>query len=149
MKTLGVKIKPASFLLATVAIVHAIAALGARIGLRPTVPLRPRRTGYGGHGAFHLPEITAECRELRRLGRKDYRARLAAKSKTRSDRDAAGRKVNAVIRNLDADGRWLADGRLQKNTPVEKVISTKVVIANGNGRCDYLVSRDHAAGRAP
>ena len=67
----------------------------------------------------------------------------------RSDRDAAGRKVNAVIRNLDADGRWLADGRLQKNTPVEKVISTKVVIANGNGRCDYLVSRAHAAGRAP
>jgi Pectic acid lyase len=108
-----------------------------------------RRTGYGWHGAFHLPEITAECRELLRLGREDYRARLAAKSKTRSDRDAAGRKVNAVIRNLDAHGRWLADGRLQKNTPVEKVISTKVFIANVNGLCDYLESREHAVGRAP
>ena len=108
-----------------------------------------RRTGYGWHGSFHLPEIIAECHELLRLGRDDYRARQAAKPTARSDHGTAGRKVNAVIRALDADGRWITDGKFQKNAPLERVISTKVFITNVNVLCDYLESLKLSAGRTP
>lgn len=99
-----------------------------------------RRTGYAWHGSFHLPEILADAHDLLRLGRERYRAQQAAKSEMATDRVVAERKVNAVLQGLDAEGRWITDGRFQKNAPMEKVISMKVFIANVNVLCDYLES---------
>ncbi len=93
-----------------------------------------RRTGYGWQGDFRLPDTLAACRSALAGGAGpagETHRRLAPLAK----RAAAARQAIAA---LDAQGRWIRDGRMTKNAPEEPLIMTREFIRQANVLCDFL-----------
>jgi PelA/Pel-15E family pectate lyase len=106
-----------------------------------------RRTGYGWQGDFGLRRTIQHYQEVKGTGREAYQAShrskpLSAKQKASRARSLAPR-VAEVIAALDAQGRWLVKGRVEKSgSAFDQVISTEVFIRNAGVLCDYLEAAD-------
>lgn len=99
-----------------------------------------RQNNYSWRGSYQIPGIIAQCEELLRVGRDQFKERHRTSRKHPPIGPAQERAVSALIRDLDANGRWITDGKMEKHLTPEKVISTKVFIRNLDELCGYLES---------
>src|SRR5262249_2336706 len=92
-----------------------------------------RRRGYSWESRYRIPETIPEFEELQRLGRKAMRHKQRQSRPQSNERaDSLAKQVRNIVDSLDANGRWLVNGRIQ----------TRVFIRNVETLCDYLEASD-------
>lgn len=80
-----------------------------------------RRKGYSWRGAYGIPETIAYYEAARK-------PRGEAKQPAAKKREGLEQEALKAVAALDAQGRWVTDGRIQ----------TRVFIRNADALCDYL-----------
>ncbi len=108
---------------------------------------KERQTGYGWEGDFGFKKLMSEWEQLQQEGRDKLLARLTPKASSDKSKQATRKKLAAqaaaVIQQLDAQGRWLTDGKAVKEAGDLKSgrrIETEVFIKNLKVLADYVAA---------
>ncbi|MEA2069556.1 MAG: pectate lyase, partial [Verrucomicrobiota bacterium] len=95
------------------------------------------RAGYTWESSFRIPEFIEKYNYIMTVGRDAWNADPRMNAAT--DHSANEARIDRVIAELDAKGRWLTKGALARKQPVlDKMISAKEFSKNMSYLCDWM-----------